>query len=1276
MFDVEKDDLLRLSDGDLRGLVARLCQAELSLLGAPVSAVISGGAQDAPDGGLDVDVQVEDHGFSGDFVPCARTGFQVKKSKMPAGKILNEMSPNGALRPIFSELDADMGCYIIVSLGDDPTGPQLAARKRAMRSQIKARKLDELQTKFYGRSDLASWLGKHVGVQLWAREKLNLPLTGWRPFGRWTASPRNAEDSLICEPGVVIRLPGREQEELGIAEGIEGIRELLRNSEKAVRIIGLSGVGKSRIVQALFEGSVGSKPLDKHLAIYADLGDETTPSAREVVERLAAVGRPAIVVLDNCPAERHNQIAGEVARWSNLSLVTVEYDIREDRSEGTSVVRIEARGPDIAAKLVERRYPEVDRLDARRIGELSGGNARVALALANAAGETESLSSFSDSQLFERLFYQREGRDTTLLKAAEVLALVYSFSVSDDEEGVDELDTLAGFLDESRLALYGQAQTLVDRQLAQKRERWRAVLPHAVANWLAARALRNIPVTDIVNTFQGLRNGRLLKSFGKRLGYLHDDDNAKDIVKCWFATDGRLHGIDQFDKDDIQLFEEVAPVYPEGVLGLIEHQDSTFFSARRNPYYYVFVDLLAKIGYDPDYFEKCVILLAKFVLTEKEGLYWDSIRNRLFGLFQLNLSGTRAGSEVREGLVRRYLSSGRRNEQGLGLGMLKAALRSEYWAPGGDIEFGARPRDDGYRPRTWKEVDDWFKRFILVAREAAMVGNDHVSAEIRILIGVELRGLWRIEGLRETLANSGRVLGENGGWREGLRAVRLIKRYDCRKAGDGTVDDGGDLLDEMEEALKPKNLSDEVRTYVLSAQDQVWDLDEELDLSDSEKWDKARDRAGARAYRLGTLVAAEPEVLDELSQEFFTAYGRPTTIDFGRGMASTCRDPRALWDRLVGCLEVAGDEARDCGVLEGVLKFVHERDEPLAQRILDEVVENCVLRKFMVEIQTSVPLDCTGLNRLHRSLDLGDMPMRQFEYLNWYFLADKVGETGVGKLMLKILDKPGGAEIVLRGLSGWLRKLKRNEFEPSRVLKSVGLTASAKLLRGDSINHNGGVTDVHLSEVLGTCLDGNVLPEETEDVWDAYFGRIRTSHLDMWQMETTSAVLAQKGTFRFLDGMFQDSGLADTQRFWAFREGIRSKSPLSGVRAQLIMDWCRRDDFQDRLRMVSEAIYPFEERQDDELVLSEQALAIIKETEDPSAVLSHLSLSACSPRGHSGSVSDAIAKRCEAFRTLFRHERLEVREAAAAQIDEIEKREEQERQYERAIDRRFEQRFE
>jgi len=58
MFEIEGQHIAELNDEDLRTLIARLCEAELHCKGSPISAVTAGGDQNAPDGGLDVRVDL------------------------------------------------------------------------------------------------------------------------------------------------------------------------------------------------------------------------------------------------------------------------------------------------------------------------------------------------------------------------------------------------------------------------------------------------------------------------------------------------------------------------------------------------------------------------------------------------------------------------------------------------------------------------------------------------------------------------------------------------------------------------------------------------------------------------------------------------------------------------------------------------------------------------------------------------------------------------------------------------------------------------------------------------------------------------------------------------------------------------------------------------------------------------------------------------------------------------------------------------------------------
>ena len=179
-------------------------------------------------------------------MPRSWTGIQVKKQSMGKAAIQKEMLPKGQIRPIISEIAYARGAFIIVSLADDCAAGAMRNRRSAMANVLSDAAPDaDIVIDFYDRGRLITWLRAHPSVQLWVRERLGKPQYGWRPFGRWSAISHDADDTLICEPSLKVVFHGMHREPVDIVGGINAVQPLVRSSEKAVRIIGLSGAGKS-----------------------------------------------------------------------------------------------------------------------------------------------------------------------------------------------------------------------------------------------------------------------------------------------------------------------------------------------------------------------------------------------------------------------------------------------------------------------------------------------------------------------------------------------------------------------------------------------------------------------------------------------------------------------------------------------------------------------------------------------------------------------------------------------------------------------------------------------------------------------------------------------------------------------------------------------------------------------------------------------------------------------------------------------------------------------
>lgn len=324
-FELEPSNMSMLSDADLREMVARLCEADLIRQGVSPACVLWGGAQEAADGGLDIRVSDATSLSGSGFLKRQHTGFQVKKHSMSKIACKNEMLDKGILKPVIADLLARKGAYIIVSGKDDCSDKMLSERVLGMQSAINGlANSDDILLDFYGRDRLSAWLRQFPSVSLWVRSRLGKPLSGWKSFGRWAATPSDQEDEfLLDDHPCVIDVNIDPRTPISIADAIKRVREKLHKSRAVVRITGLSGVGKTRFAQALFEHNVGENPLPASNVIYADLGDDLTPTASELISYLIANDFSSYVVLDNCPPDVHRKLQKQIAsNQTKISLLT------------------------------------------------------------------------------------------------------------------------------------------------------------------------------------------------------------------------------------------------------------------------------------------------------------------------------------------------------------------------------------------------------------------------------------------------------------------------------------------------------------------------------------------------------------------------------------------------------------------------------------------------------------------------------------------------------------------------------------------------------------------------------------------------------------------------------------------------------------------------------------------------------------------------------------------------------------------------------------------
>jgi len=1007
IFATDAADIRLLDDAKSRELVARLCRAEVRNRGGSEGSVTWGGDQRAKDGGVDVRVDTDTTVSSSAYLPKPATAYQVKAERFAAGKIASEMAPSGTLRPAIPELAKLKGAYVIVSTRDNLSDSSLASRKRAMSECLSEHGLSErVVVDFFDARRIADWVEQHPTVAVWLRSTLGRPLTGWRPYGAWAYREDTIDAEYVVDEQARVLVPN-DDDPRDILSAIGSLRAHLK-PRSSIRLVGLSGVGKTRLVQALFDPKVvtTSPALSEGSVVYGDLSDSPTPQPTSMIEALLDSETAAIIVVDNCGSELHKRLTDLVKRsGSLLTLVTIEYDIRDDLPDGTLCYRLEAASDEVIKKLLARRFPGLSANDVQRVAAFSDGNARVAFALAGASEHRDDLAQLGDDDLFRRLFYQKHNESDELLKCAEAASLLYSFD-GVDTSASSELSTLAALADVSVMTFSRHIADLKRRGLVQERGQWRAILPHAIANRLAARALDGVPRTALIGSLVDDARDRMARSFTRRLGYLHRVKNAQQLVAELLKPEGRFSDLARLTELGRDMLRNVAPVAPEAVLHLLTNAVAEgSLCASEEWKRSAFVRVARSLAYDAHMYDDALDVLLQLARSKPDNRTGQSPREAITTLFYVHYSGTHATIDQRVARIVALLNGGDAFQLGLGLDSLKAALQTDHFSPRFDFEFGARPRDYGWRPRNNAELATWFSRFIDLAIVYGLKDGP-LGKDVREALGRAFRGLWVHAGTKVKLRSAAEQLSRKDGWAEGWIGVRHTLKWHRKRLSPDSLTE----LLEIERLLEPKDLASSIRARVLARRTDAADLVEQ-DHDDDTDVMRPYTRAAAEAEELGRLAGTDTDVVRKVVHDLLSTNGSSFQYDFGVGLGSTHPDVLGLLVVFKDVLSTEG--SKSALVVRGILHSWSKRDEAECTKFLDQAVADNTWGRCFPELQHAVGFGGRGFERILEAIGSDKAPIWQYSYIGMGRATDVLTVDQIGQIVDAVAEKQGGLSVAV-----------------------------------------------------------------------------------------------------------------------------------------------------------------------------------------------------------------------------------------------------------------------
>jgi hypothetical protein len=1019
------------------------------------------------------------------------------------------------------------------------------------------------------------------------------PNKGWYPYENWANPSQGIEDEYILSDKTVIF--NEKNEENPLLEGLNELREKLSKDKSAIRLVGLSGVGKTRFVQAIFDGRIGDNVPDASLVCYTDMSREPDPSPIVMAEQLVNIGERVILIVDNCPPDLHRELVKTVGKdESQISLLTVEYDVREDLPEETDVFKLEPNSQEVIEKIIKKRFEHISQIDARSIAEFSGGNARIAIALANTMQRGETLSGLRDEELFKRLFQQRNDSNEKLMQSAEVLSLVYSFNGQEIAEQ-SELAFLATLIDKTTNDLYRDVEELKKRELIQVRGDWKAVLPQAISNRLAKQALESLPHEYIVEKFINSESERLIKSFAHRLSFLHDSKIAISIVQKWLEDDGWLGKTNcDFNNFEMDIFQYIAPVVPDKVLACIEraaeNRGEGFLDPEKNNNSNDFVDLLRHIAYDSELFDRAVNLICKFAVFEKRTGKYNTIEELLKTLFWMSLSGTLTSPTQRENIINELLKSEDDIEQAIGFSLLEASLETSFTSHH-SFDFGARSRDFGWHPKTNKELSQWYQTFINICIHIVL--SDHkLSKRTRTLLADNFRGLWNSAISFELLEEMSKTLHDKEPWIEGWVAIKEAIEFDHDRYSPKIEE----IAIRIEEYLRPNSLYERAQVHILPGQHYSSDCYSLYD--DKKEIEKCQESLNQEVFEIGKELAEDKKVFLSLLPKMVISdnYMLGTLV---KGLISQYEDKNELWSLFYSQYADTPMNQWQLKDIEGILSYLATNDFEFVNTLMDSLVDDKLFAEIYPRLQM-IHLDKNGIVRLHQAIDLNIAPLWQYQNLAYGRRHEVLDDDDLYGLLKHIWTKENGLNVVTEILS--MRFHAKTKEEHSKELIDLGFSILLEYPYQEDDRQ--GSNDHKLEIIATTCFENN--PDETvaasicKKISDSQGISFSTRFL------ATIKVLSKYFPKVFLTCCLENNfivskGIRSLSSSYSLKE---ANSIYDEIEDKYILEWCEQDP-EPRYQFVASVINPLD-MIDENLIIKPLVYSILNKVDNKIDILNSL----------------------------------------------------------------------
>lgn len=983
-FKITYQDIEQLSDLQLTNLLQVLLTLEANSTGIPLSAINVSLKITVSDEGEDGRVEWKEGVESTDWIPNRFTLFQCKATDMTPSNCKNEILQNSTntLKPKVKEAFDASGTYVLFygrNCGPAMKSRRIDAFREAIRSTGETY-ADSASIEVYDANNIALWVNQHISAIVFVGNILGkaTPL-GFRTWSKWKGYQDNRYEYVLDEK---------------LTRYIEQIQNHFRAPRQVARIVGLSGLGKTRLAFEAFRS-----PSDKENILQQSISDQmiyvdaaSSPSTLPgMVSSWVDNNIKGILIVDNCEPSLHKRLRDEVEHTnSKLSLLTLDFN--PDKHDTCPYIEIDPVSDSVIKGILEQAYQGLPKPDIDRIADFAQGFPQMAVLLAEARINFSSqLGSLQNDEILKKLLWGRNSEDPVAYKVITTCSLFEILGYSDDmtEQRIFAAEKIC-CIDKDEF--YEKTRYFLQRGILDVRGRFVRVTPRPLAIRLAADWWTNCSPERaravILEDFPNGQDDALCKQLSK-LDFLPEAQKLTEDLCGAHAPFGQAEVLTT--EKGLRLFRSFVEVNPYAavealnrVFGKMSREEllEIKYKMRRD-----LVRSLEMLCFWEGTFLVAASLLCSLAAAENE-TWGNNATGQFKQLFHFTLSGTQANLKSRVLLIDNNIDTGCIEKKKVCIQALSSALQNGHFSRMAGPELqGSRPAQEEYRPSTWEEIFDYWRECL--QRLVQIVCSDDALADYtKDLIANRLRGLLGA-GRVDEVENCIRTIGSHRGplWPEALSAVQDSLRYEGNKMPP-------DILERIRSWIglfQPDNISDQLRLIVSIP---PWN-------HEKNNQGKYEDLAAIAAIDFAKKIATDIESLVAHIDVLFHGEQRQGFV-FGRTLGETIKSPLIFIE--AACNSIAKlTSTTNSIVLGGFLQALKLRDPQTVDQALKRLQELSLHTVILNIIRVLSPAK-TDLERLLEYVKDNKISVHDLLTLKYGGALDHLNHDDMTWLLEQLLD--------------------------------------------------------------------------------------------------------------------------------------------------------------------------------------------------------------------------------------------------------------------------------